>query len=133
MKILLVDDEPCVLAVVGKFLSRAGHSVEMVGGAEHALDSLNAQDFEAVITDFGMPETDGVSLARAIKARKPTQIVILLTGEGYDGMLPPNIDFVLEKPPKWQALEDVLDALPRTAGTRTLQMELTSCSVSPSR
>jgi CheY-like chemotaxis protein len=111
MNILLVDDEPCVLAIIAKFLMRAGHSVETAFDGEHALKAFHQRDFHVVITDLGLPGMNGLMLAQAIKTMKPLQPVVLLTGSGNDGAFSANINFVLEKPVRWEALNEVLEPL----------------------
>lgn len=111
MKILLADDEPFVRDIVVKLLRRAGHTVETAFDGQNALDAFQSETFDIVITDLRMPRLDGLGLAMVIKARCPTQRVVLLTGSGDDGVLPPNVDFVLQKPMKLDALANLLGRL----------------------
>jgi CheY-like chemotaxis protein len=68
-----------------------------------------------VITDLGMPNVDGRTVAAAIKAAAPDTPVILLTGWGQrmqgDGELPEHIDRVLSKPPRLPELRAALAEL----------------------
>ena len=111
MKILLADDEPFVLEIVVKLLLKAGHTVETAVDGQCALDVFQRGAFDIVMTDLGMPRLDGLALAKLIKIRAPLQIVVLLTGAGDDGALPPNVDFVLPKPVGFEALTNVLGHL----------------------
>jgi YesN/AraC family two-component response regulator len=65
-----------------------------------------------VITDLGMPNVDGLQVARAIKMREPTTPVVLLTGwgrrmtNGDDGAA--NVDYSMGKPPQLDELREIL-------------------------
>lgn len=111
MKILLADDEPFVREIVVKLLLRAGHTVETAIDGQCALEAFQGGAFDIVMTDLGMPGLDGLALARLIKTRVPTQIVVLLTGAGDHGAVPPNVDFVLSKPIGFDALAGILRRL----------------------
>src|SRR5436190_7271213 len=111
MKILLADDEPFVRDIVVKLLHRAGHTVETAFDGQNALDAFQSETFDIVITDLSMPRLDGLGLAKVIKARSPAQKVVLLTGAGDDGALPPNVDFILAKPTNFDALANLLGRL----------------------
>src|SRR5205823_14397657 len=60
------------------------------------------EGFEAVITDLGMPNVDGRTVAAAVKSAAPDTPVVLLTGWGQrmrgEGELPDHVDRVLSKP-----------------------------------
>jgi DNA-binding response OmpR family regulator len=79
--VLVVDDEGANRYSVSKTLQRVGHIVHDVDTGEKALEMLNNQDYEVVLTDIRMdPGIDGVELLRRIKDRSPDAIVILMTG-----------------------------------------------------
>jgi two-component system, OmpR family, response regulator len=113
MHLLLADDEPMVLDIVGKLLRNAGHTVEISRDGEEAREAFQRQTFDIVFTDLAMPKLDGLGLAKWIKATAPDQRVVLLTGSGDDGILPPNVDYVLEKPVRCGPLVDTLRRLGR--------------------
>ena len=113
MHLLLADDEPIVLDIVGKLLRRAGHTVQTSRDGEEAREAFRFQTFDIVFTDLSMPKLDGLGLAKWIKAAAPDQQIVLLTGSGNDGVLPPNVDYVLEKPVRSGPLLDTLRRLAR--------------------
>lgn len=86
IRVLLVDEDVDVLAVTRQFLERedAAFEVETATSAAAALDSVREGSVDAVITDYRMPETDGVSLAEAIRDREPTMPVVLFTARQGD-------------------------------------------------
>ncbi len=67
-RILLVDDEPTQRLIMARLLKRAGYSVEVAGNGREALAKLAAGDFHLMITDWEMPEMDGIALCRELRA-----------------------------------------------------------------
>jgi signal transduction histidine kinase/ActR/RegA family two-component response regulator len=119
MRILLVDDDPLILAVLKATLEADGHVVATANGGQEGIDAFRLAEggerFDVVMTDLGMPKVDGKGVARAVKAMRGTTPVILLTGWGqrlvHEGEVPPDVDSVLSKPPKRQELRDTLREL----------------------
>lgn len=115
LKILLVDDDPLLLRSLSETLAADGHSVVSAAGGSEGIAvfraALSAQVFDVVITDLGMPEVDGRSVAAAVKAASPTTPVVMLTGWGRrmqeEGECPPHVDHLLSKPPRLEALRAV--------------------------
>jgi PAS domain S-box-containing protein len=67
--VLVVDDEMDSRLLLGSFLESYGATVAAVDTVRAALDSLDRQSFDAVVSDLAMPGTDGFALARQIRAR----------------------------------------------------------------
>jgi two-component system response regulator AtoC len=81
-KLLVVDDDPLIRRSLGEMLRREGYMVvEATSGAE-ALRVVGTVQPALVITDFNMPEVDGMQLLRELRAKKPDLPVILVTGYG---------------------------------------------------
>jgi signal transduction histidine kinase/CheY-like chemotaxis protein len=80
--ILVVDDEPSVLAACVRTLTRAGYAVEGVGGSEAALDRLTQEVFDLLLTDLRMPGQDGLDLLAEAKELDPHLSVVMITGYG---------------------------------------------------
>ncbi len=80
-RILLVDDEPTQRLIMARLLKRAGYEVETAGNGREALAKVEAGDFQLMITDWEMPEMDGVTLCSAVRAlqNKAYVYIILLT------------------------------------------------------
>ena len=68
-KILVVDDEPFVCDAVKMMLNFDGHTVQTANSGQEALEMLERDKFDLVITDFAMPNMKGDELAAAIKAK----------------------------------------------------------------
>jgi PAS domain S-box-containing protein len=119
LKILLVDDDPLLLRSLSDTLTSEGHSVSSAAGGQEGIAvfkaALSAQVFDVVITDLGMPEVDGRSVAAAIKAASPGTPVVMLTGWGRrmqeEGECPPHVDHLLSKPPRLETLRAVFRTL----------------------
>jgi len=119
LRILVVDDDPLILKSLRDTLEADGHIVVTASGGAEGIEifqasPVNAQ-FDAVITDLGMPRVDGRKVADAVKAFHPATGLILLTGWGQrlvaEGDVPPQVDRVLSKPPKLRELRAALAAL----------------------
>src|SRR3954465_3730641 len=80
-RILLVDDEPTQRLIMARLLKRAGYDVETASNGKEALVKIDAGDFQLMITDWEMPEMDGIALCSALRASKRAGYIytILLT------------------------------------------------------
>lgn len=65
--ILLVEDEPTTRLMTARQLKRAGYEVEVVANGVEALARLKTRFFPLLLTDWEMPEMDGVALCRAVR------------------------------------------------------------------
>jgi putative two-component system response regulator len=80
-RVLLVDDEPNVLATLARML-RQRYEVSTAGGADEALEQLdNAGPFAVVISDHNMPGATGVALLLEVARRAPDTVRLMLTGQ----------------------------------------------------
>lgn len=70
-KILVVDDEPSVLAVVSRALRDAGHEVIAVSNGQIAYDVAMAETIDVVVTNNCMPGLNGAELVSALRQRLP--------------------------------------------------------------
>ncbi len=81
-RLLVVDDDPLIRRSLGEMLRREGYAVVEASGGAEALRAAAASPPNLVVTDFNMPEIDGLQLLRELRARKPDLPVILVTGYG---------------------------------------------------
>src|SRR3990170_410991 len=77
--LLVIDDEPAVLALVDRFAQPFGCTVVSRTDARAALAELPVLKPDAVIVDLKMPDINGLEVLRAIRAIDPTCKVILMT------------------------------------------------------
>ena len=81
-RLLLVDDEPGMLFALKALTKQRRHEAVLARSAQEALAQLEGVD--AVVTDYAMPEMDGVQLLQAIHERDESLPVILLTAHGSE-------------------------------------------------
>ncbi len=78
--LLLVDDERIALRNLEHVLSKAGYQITATQSGSHALDLLDSQPFDLVLSDMKMGKVDGMTLLRRCKAQHPDIEVIMITG-----------------------------------------------------
>jgi DNA-binding response OmpR family regulator len=90
MKILIVDDEDHIRAMMRLTLEAAGHSVEEAGDGPAGLNAFgDGQGWDVVLLDQKMPGVEGTDVLREMRRRKPGAVVILVTAFA-------SIDLVIE-------------------------------------
>jgi len=77
-RILAVDDSAAMRQMVGITLGGAGHHVQQAADGREALRIAERERFDLVITDVNMPNMDGITLVRELRARSPYRYIPLL-------------------------------------------------------
>lgn len=67
LNILLVDDEPHYLMLLGDFLRNQGWNVQTAENGEEALEKVRGQKFDLIISDIYMPVLNGIELQKSLK------------------------------------------------------------------
>lgn len=80
--ILLVDDDSVFRHVMSNELRRLGFDVATAASGEEAMAHLERQEPEIALLDLRLPGIDGLATLKAIRARRPSVEVIMLTGHG---------------------------------------------------
>jgi DNA-binding NtrC family response regulator len=80
--ILLIDDEEALCTAAEKILIKEGYQVRCCHTAEEGLASFASQGADLVITDFRLPDQDGIEVLRRAKELHPGVEVIVITGHG---------------------------------------------------
>lgn len=137
ISVLLVEDDGDLRAMVAEYLGLSGFRVFPAGSLAEARALLASQDCELAVIDRGLPDGDGLDLARTLRQRGDTGIVVLSARselqsrlEGYDE----GVDHYMVKPVVLRELAAVLRAVhQRAAGAPpqrwqldTLQWRLTA-------
>ncbi|MFA7304792.1 MAG: response regulator, partial [Methanoregula sp.] len=102
LRVLYVDDEPLLLDIGKIFLERSGDfAVQTAPNAPHAMRLLNEARYDAIISDYQMPEMDGIQFLSEVRSRFGQIPFILFTGKGREDVVIRAInsgaDFYLQK------------------------------------
>jgi CheY-like chemotaxis protein len=79
-KILVVDDEKAILALLKQSFSRDGYEVKTAQSGKEALNILENESIHVMFIDLNMPEMDGIELCREIKKLVPMTVLYAITG-----------------------------------------------------
>ena len=78
-RILVVDDEPKIVALARDYLEHAGFSVRIAHDGRSALAAARGERPDLIVLDLGLPEIDGLDVARTLRGESSVPI-IMLTG-----------------------------------------------------
>ena len=81
-RILVVDDEPTQLELVGGFLRKQGFEVAEAASGRAAVARFKQEPFDLVLTDQRMPDLSGLELLEAVRAASPETAVVIMTAYG---------------------------------------------------
>jgi diguanylate cyclase (GGDEF)-like protein len=65
--ILLAEDDPVTRMLMTRFLKKAGYEVDAVANGSEALDKMTTRYYPILVTDWEMPEMDGIGLCKAVR------------------------------------------------------------------
>jgi PAS domain S-box-containing protein len=83
--ILYVDDEPALLEIGKLFLEKSCQfHVDTATSAPEALTILKSTSYDAIVSDYQMPDMDGIAFLKAIRAEFPDLPFIIFTGKGRE-------------------------------------------------
>lgn len=102
IKILLVDDQQPLLDITRVFLEKGGEiSVDPTTSAISALELLNTKKYDAIVSDYEMPNMDGITFLKTMKRRGIEKPFIIFTGRSREEIvieaLNSGADFYLQK------------------------------------
>ena len=121
-RVLIVDDEEKVCALLGNFFSLKGYAVRMVNRGEEALALTGAFHPDVVILDLLMPGMSGVETLKHLKQLHPTPKVVMLSAADHEdvakGALGLGADFYVCKPADLSHLEMLVNGFCPPAGSR---------------
>jgi two-component system response regulator AtoC len=120
-RVLLVDDEPTVRAALKELVEGRSWEPLLASSGPEALELVERAD--AVVTDFSMPEMDGMELLRTIHERDESLPVILLTAHGSERLAVRAIKAgAYEYVTKPFDVDEMLVAIERALETRALRL-----------
>jgi putative nucleotidyltransferase with HDIG domain len=88
-QILIVDDEEVICSILARRLTREGYTCVTANDGREALQYFYKHPFSLIISDIKMPEMDGLTLLKRVKATNPKMMVIMVTAF-------PEIDLAVE-------------------------------------
>jgi two-component system NtrC family sensor kinase len=113
-RILILDDDAAVGELLGEMISLLGYRPTSCEDPHVALNMLERQPFDAIISDFRMPGLDGREFHRQLQSRNPTlaRRIIFLTGDPHAEEIRSFLDATgnscLAKPFRLSAIEELL-------------------------
>ncbi|MFM6281015.1 MAG: response regulator, partial [Dolichospermum sp.] len=81
MKILLVEDDEVLIAVLTKALTEHRYIVDVVKDGEMAWSYGSTFDYDLIILDIGLPKLDGITLCQRFRAENYSTPILLLTAQ----------------------------------------------------
>jgi PAS domain S-box-containing protein len=102
ISVMYVDDEPALLDIGKLFLEKSGQfRVDTVTSAHEALNKIKSVSYDAIVSDYQMPEMDGIAFLKEIRAGFPDLPFIIFTGKGREDVVieafDNGADFYLQK------------------------------------
>jgi len=126
LRVLVVDDEATIRETLGAALSKLGHTFELADSVEAAIEILDGDRFDLVITDFHLPEKNGEHLARIVKRQDGEMPVLLISGDPPDKTA--GFDHLLRKPFDVDSLKAALFEVCSRRGTTFFGEEFKSAA-----
>lgn len=114
-RVLVVDDEENARIGLSKILEQEGYRVDSVANGREALDFLQRQNVQVVISDLQMPEMNGMNFLRELNRHYPSTQVIMVTAHGgvesYLEAIHLGAYEYINKPIKLEELRIVMDKM----------------------
>lgn len=137
MRLLIVEDDPSLGEGICSGLRREGYTTDWIRDGASALHALQAEPFDLVILDLGLPRMDGLEVLRRLRGQGNTVPVLILTArdatEDRIAGLDAGSDDYLIKPFDLDELKARLRALlRRSVGRARMQIEYAGISLDPS-
>ncbi|MBI2252008.1 MAG: response regulator [Armatimonadetes bacterium] len=113
-KIMAVDNEKIILSLLERMLKKIGFKVDTFDNAKLALQKIEQEEYDVILTDFRMPQMSGVEFYQSIIKVNPnlSRKIIFLSGDviskDIQSFLSKTKSFYLRKPFEVEELEDVL-------------------------
>ena len=78
-KLLIVDDDLSFSITLKTFLNRKGFDTDEASAYHKAMEKVSANTYDVILTDFRLPDKNGIELLKSIKEKSPGSLVILMT------------------------------------------------------
>jgi two-component system phosphate regulon response regulator OmpR len=120
-RILLIDDDARLAAMVSEYLGGAGYRVTVASNGMHGLEQLGKAPYDALVLDLTLPDMDGLEVCRRLRARWDVPVLMLTArGDATDRIvgLELGADDYLPKPFEPRELLARLKAILRRGSSR---------------
>jgi len=87
MKILLVEDNADISANVREYLELEWYEVDQAFDGEVGIEKATRSDYDMILLDLSLPEVDGITIARKVRQKKQTPIIMVTAREWIDDRL----------------------------------------------
>ena len=96
-KVLVAEDNPAVREFIVRALGGVGHEITATVDGQQALDRLNTDSFDVLVTDIVMPNVDGIALALKATSLHPNLRIVMISGYAQERMRAHNIDALVHR------------------------------------
>jgi DNA-binding response OmpR family regulator len=111
VRVLVVDEDPDTLVLVGKLLSTAGIDAVPVATCADAHNAAQVKPFTLVICERKLPDGDGLELCWMLKLKYGYRTIMMSDTDRPAGALPMSVDLWLKKPVGITCLRDAIERL----------------------
>ena len=112
LRILLIEDHNDTRQTLSRLLTHFGHQISVADNTQSALEIVQSQKFDVVLSDIGLPDGSGYDVISQVKRKQPVKAVAI-TGFGTDEDIrrgkEAGFDFHLVKPIDFHELRNVLE------------------------
>lgn len=128
-RVLVVDDEPAIRALVAKIVDRAGLPVDIARDGVEAIEKIEQREFCVIVVDLMMPNIDGYGVIDYLRNRGGHRPAIIVVSAGdsaslrrLDGSM---VHSIVRKPFDIDVLGDLITAAARTMEKESVERERT--------
>jgi DNA-binding response OmpR family regulator len=82
MRVLVIEDENRIAAEIASTLTEASYVVDLVADGEEGWFRAETEDYDAIVLDLGLPQLDGISVLKKLRAAAVATPVLILTARG---------------------------------------------------
>lgn len=120
LRILIIDDDPDIRALIRLWLERDGHVVDDARDGPTGLDAVMGSTYDIAFIDIVLPGLDGYEIARRIRAtpaaRRPCLVALTAITEDPETAFAAGFDGHVLKPVEEKTITAVLNELPQITG-----------------
>jgi DNA-binding NtrC family response regulator len=112
LRVLVVEDEVLIRWSIVETLTNAGCVVTEVGDAAGALHAVGSEDFDAVVLDYRLPDSNDLKLLEALRDRLPGSTIVMMSAHGTPEIVRQakamGVQQFFDKPFEMEALKESL-------------------------